>query len=112
MKETQKSDQSLESIEFLLKSIDFQLTKLLKFMSELQEQRQQDIHVEVKQPEVQERPRLLTTKEASEKFGLSQFELRRGFKEGKYPAIKLGNGGWGKIKWRADLLEETLKNKH
>ncbi len=93
----------LESMELLLRSINNHLARLANGSYE---QDADDIIAEIKA-----RPRLLTTKEASQIFGLSEYELRRGFKAGIYPAIQIGNGSqkYKKIKWRYDLLEETLK---
>ena len=94
----------LESIELLLRSINNYLARLANGSYE---QDGNDIIAEIKA-----HPRLLTTKEASQIFGLSEYELRRGFKAGIYPAIQIGSGSqkYRKIKWRYDLLEEALKN--
>ena len=54
--------------------------------------------------------KLLSTKEVSEAIGMSEFELNRGFREGLYPALIVGNGGRGsKLRWDLDLLTEAIK---
>ena len=93
----------LKNIEVLLKSIDYQLTKIAISSSPSREKEEPSM-------DQQNKPRLLTTREASQMFGLSEYELRRGYKEGIYPAIEIGGGEkWRKLRWRSDLLEETLK---
>ncbi len=107
MRPIEETNQSMENIVFLLKSIDFQLTKLLKILTEQQENAEKRNGREL--PEKKEIPRLLTTREASEMFGLSQCELRRGYKEGIYPAIEIGSGErMRQLRWRSDLLEELF----
>ena len=50
------------------------------------------------------------TDEASEATGISKFELIRGYKSGKYPAILIGKGGRGsKLRWDVDLLTEAIQ---
>ena len=95
----------LESMELLLRSINRHLARLANGSYEQEDAA--DIVAEIKA-----HPRLLSTKEASQIFGLSEYELRRGFKVGIYPGIQIGRGGqkYRKIKWRYDLLEEALKN--
>lgn len=58
--------------------------------------------------EARRRARLLSTAEAAEAFGLSAWELRRGFKAGVYPALEIGAGDKKRLRWRADLLEEAI----
>ena len=50
--------------------------------------------------------RLLTTAEAAHFTGLSQYELRRGGAEGRYPVILLGNpdNKFRKMRWNLDAL--------
>lgn len=54
--------------------------------------------------------RLLTTEEAAEATGLSQYELRRGGKEGRYPVILLGSPSkqFRKMRWNLDALNEAI----
>lgn len=41
---------------------------------------------------------------------MSRYELMRGYKTGKYPAIVIGNGGRGsKLLWDLDLLTEAIQ---
>ncbi len=102
MRPIEGTNRSLESIEFLLKSIDYQLTKLVSIMESHSDKDENYSESKVE-------PKLLTTKEASQMFGLSEYELRRGFKEGIYPAIKIGGGkSFRRLRWRSDLLEEAL----
>ena len=56
--------------------------------------------------------RLATTKEASAYCGLSECELRRGFKEGIYPAILIGRGERARrLRWDLDLLHEAIRRR-
>lgn len=51
----------------------------------------------------------VNTKTAARILGLSQYELRRGYKQGIYPAVQIGGGGERKtLRWDVDLLRETL----
>jgi hypothetical protein len=47
--------------------------------------------------------------EAAEHTGLSQSELRRGALAGRYPYMRLGDTGHGKMIFDIDLLEEAIK---
>ena len=41
---------------------------------------------------------------------MTRYELMRGYKTGRYPAIQIGNGGRGsKLLWDLDLLEDAIK---
>ena len=55
--------------------------------------------------------RLLTTEEAAAATGLTQYELRRGGKEGRYPVILCGSPGmkYRKQKWNLAALEDALR---
>ena len=55
--------------------------------------------------------RLLTTEEAAEATGLSQYELRIGAKEGRYPVIMCGRPGnkFRKMKWNLLALENAIQ---
>lgn len=55
--------------------------------------------------------RLLTTEEASAATGLSQYELRIGAKDGRYPVIMCGRPGnkFRKMKWNLEALEAALR---
>ena len=54
--------------------------------------------------------RLLTTAEAAAAKGISEYELRKGAKEGRYPVVMLGNPSnkFRKMRWNLDMLEEAL----
>ena len=53
---------------------------------------------------------LLTTKEAALKTGLSEYELRLGFKQGRYPALCVGNESQRsrRLRWNLEILEEAI----
>lgn len=55
--------------------------------------------------------RLLTTEEAAAATGLSQYELRRGGKEGRYPVILCGSPSmkFRKQKWNLEALEAAIR---
>lgn len=55
--------------------------------------------------------RLLNTEEAAAATGLSQYELRRGGKEGRYPVVLCGSPGmkFRKQKWNLAALEEAIR---
>ena len=56
--------------------------------------------------------RLATTKEASALTGLSEWELRRGYKAGEYPAILIGRGGRARrLRWDLELLQEQIRRR-
>lgn len=55
--------------------------------------------------------RLLTTAEAAAATGLSQYELRTGAKQGRYPVILLGSSDkqFRKMRWNLDALQDALR---
>lgn len=55
--------------------------------------------------------RLLNTEEAAAATGLSQYELRRGGKEGRYPVVLCGSPGmkFRKQKWNLAALEKAIR---
>ena len=61
--------------------------------------------------------RLLNTAEAAKAVGLSAYELRMGFKQGRYPAIEIGDedSRVKRLRWNLDALEgkrmATLQNR-
>ena len=57
--------------------------------------------------------RLLTTEEAAAATGLSQYELRLGAKDGRYPVIMLGKPGnnFRKMRWNLDALNDALRQR-
>ena len=41
---------------------------------------------------------------------MTRYELIRGYKEGRFPAITIGHGGRGsKLLWDLDLLQDTIR---
>lgn len=54
--------------------------------------------------------RLLTTAEAAEFTGLSEYELRKGASEGRYPVILLGSPSnrFRKMRWNLDMLNRAI----
>lgn len=55
---------------------------------------------------------LVPTADASAATGLSAWELRRGFKEGIYPAILIGRGNRARrLRWDLDLLRAAIKQR-
>ena len=53
--------------------------------------------------------RLLTTAEAAAATGLSEYELRIGAKDGRYPVIMLGRpeNKFRKMRWNLDALNDA-----
>lgn len=52
------------------------------------------------------------TKEAARMTGLSEYELRIGFKEGRYPALEIGRGNRRKsLRWDTDVLMNFLRDR-
>lgn len=50
------------------------------------------------------------TEKTSEHFGLSEYELRRGFKEGRYPALVIGRGDERRrLRWDWEALDRAIK---
>lgn len=54
---------------------------------------------------------LLTTNQAAAATGLSEYELRMGWKEGRYPALVIGKKGGNRqrLRWRLDLLQAAIE---
>lgn len=53
---------------------------------------------------------LVNTKTAAKETGLSEYELRRGFLEGKYPALVIGrNGERSRLRWNLDALQAAIE---
>ena len=52
---------------------------------------------------------LLTTEQASKAVRLSQYELRRGWKEGRYPALQIGRREQRqRLRWNLDVLQAAI----
>ena len=53
---------------------------------------------------------VVKTRKASEHTGLSEYELRRGFKEGRYPALVIGRGDQRRrLRWDLEALDAAIK---
>lgn len=54
---------------------------------------------------------LICTKKAAELTGLSEYELRYGFKQGLYPALEVGRGSRRKsLRWDPDILQQAIRD--
>lgn len=54
---------------------------------------------------------LINTRQASELTGLSEYELRYGFKQGLYPALEVGRGSRRKsLRWDPDILQQAIRD--
>jgi len=54
----------------------------------------------------------VNTEEAARTTGLSEYELRTGFKQGRYPALEIGRGSRRRsLRWDIDLLQKTLEER-
>lgn len=54
---------------------------------------------------------LVCTKKAAELTGLSELELRNGFKRGLYPALEIGRGSRRKsLRWDPDILQQAIRD--
>ena len=54
----------------------------------------------------------VTTKRAAQVTGISEYELRSGFKEGRYPALEIGRGDRRRtLRWDLETLQEALKRR-
>ena len=54
---------------------------------------------------------LICTKKAAELTGLSEYELRYGFKQGLYPALEVGRGSRRKsLRWDPDILQQSIRD--
>ena len=52
----------------------------------------------------------VNTKKAAQAMNLSEYELRAGFKEGRYPALEIGRGNRRRsLRWDLDVLQEALR---
>ena len=53
---------------------------------------------------------LICTKKAAELTGLSEYELRYGFKQGLYPALEVGRGSRKSLRWDPDILQQAIRD--
>lgn len=52
----------------------------------------------------------VNTKAAARATGLTEYELRLGFKQGRYPALEVGRGDRRRsLRWDLDVLQEALR---
>ena len=52
---------------------------------------------------------LVTTKKAAAETGLSEYELRRGYLEGRYPALVIGRGDQRRrLRWNLEALRAAI----
>lgn len=52
----------------------------------------------------------VNTKRAAQETGLSEYELRTGFKQGRYPALEIGRGDRRRsLRWDLDILRDSLR---
>ena len=57
--------------------------------------------------------KLLTTAQAAAETGLSAYELRLGWKQGRYPALEIGSGASRarKLRWNLDSLMAAIERR-
>lgn len=54
---------------------------------------------------------LINTRQAAELTGLSEYELRYGFKQGLYPALEVGRGSRRKsLRWDPEVLQQAIRD--
>lgn len=55
--------------------------------------------------------KLLTTSEVAAATGLSEYELRMGAKQGRYPVLLIGSqdSSFRRMRWDLDALMETIR---
>lgn len=52
----------------------------------------------------------VNTKRAAQETGLTEYELRLGFKQGRYPALEIGRGDRRRsLRWDLDILRDSLR---
>ena len=100
MKSADEHNRRLENIELLLKSIDYQLGKLLKIVSMPTESEEKQEHTTGEKI-----PEMVTIKEVSRRTGLSYDYLRKQCLQGNLTHIRVGNG---KYLINFDLLVDQL----
>ena len=108
MNPIEETNKSLEKMELMLKSIDYQLTRLVNLISLYNNRIDQSL------PEAPKRdssgiPEMITIKEASRRTGLSYDYLRKECIRGNLIHIRVGNG---KYLLNFDLLKAKLESSH
>ena len=54
---------------------------------------------------------LVCTRKAAELTGLSELELRNGFKRGLYPALEIGRGSRRRaLRWNPEILQQAIRD--
>lgn len=101
------TDKSLDRIELLLKSIDFQLTKIAALLMSVQEK--ESSGNKTGSTHNNEIPEMVTLQEASRRTGLSYDFLRKQCIQGNLTHIRVGNG---KRLVNMDSLMEQLNSAH
>lgn len=52
----------------------------------------------------------VNTKRAAQETGLTEYELRLGFKQGRYPALEIGRGNRRRsLRWDLEVLCDSLR---
>lgn len=56
---------------------------------------------------------MMRTKELLQKtnYSLSEYQLRKGYKEGWLPAVRVGTGKGAVLLWNPEAVEEALKRR-
>ncbi len=101
------TNKSLDRIELLLKSIDFQLTKMVSLLMSEQEKERSEKKTRLTHDYVI--PEMVTLQEASRRTGLSYDFLRKQCVQGNLTHIRVGNG---KRLVNMDSLMEQLNSAH
>ena len=104
MNTIEETTKSLERIELLLKSIDYQLAKLINIASTKEVP---ECTTPKRDPAVV--PEMITLKEASRRTGLSYYYLRNECLKGNIVSIQIGNGKW---LINFDRLIEQMESSH
>ncbi len=56
--------------------------------------------------------KFVNTRTAAQSIGISEYELRTGYKQGRYPALEIGRGSRRRsLRWDIDLLRKTLEDR-
>lgn len=56
--------------------------------------------------------KFVNTRTAAQCIGISEYELRTGFKQGRYPALEIGRGSRRRsLRWDIDLLRKALEER-
>ena len=97
----EETGNTLENIAATLKSVDSQLADLLSLLRSGKTVSRTEA--------APNKSRLLNTREASKLTGLSQYELRKGAKAGRYPVIEIGDEQIKRLRWNPDALMDAIQ---